>query len=267
MSAPELERYESEGVTLLGDKRRPCGVTFAFAERTGGVSEGAYASLNIGKSFEMGQPDIHENVRRLLASVGAEHLSKAIVRPRQVHGADVVTVKGSTPRELSVARVRASAGADIVVCTATDVPVLLCSADCIIMVLVCEGGFAVAHSGWPGTLANVADVAIKELCKQTGADPSEVVAYIGPHIRVEDFEVSVELAERFVDAFGPECATGPRHVSLEYCVRQTLERAGALPQNIVSAGVSTASNTDRFFSYRAEGGECGRLGTIAVRLS
>lgn len=267
MTAPKLERYDSCGVTLLGDTSRPGGVTFAFAERGGGVSQGEYASLNIGKSSEMAQPEIRENVRRLLAAVDAEDLERRLIRPRQIHTADVVSVRGSSPRELSVARVRASAGADIVVCTATDVPVLLCSADCVILVLVCEGGFAVAHSGWPGTMERVAEVALRELCAHTDADPSEVLCYLGPHIMVDDFEVSEELADRFVEAFGPQAAPMYRHVSLEYCIRKTLVDAGASEANITSAGVSTASNTDRFFSYRAEGGVCGRLGTIAVRRS
>lgn len=267
MAAPKLERYESCGVTLLGDSSRPCGVTLAFAERTGGVSEGEYASLNVGKSTEMAQPEIRENVRRLLAALGAEDLEGSLIRPRQIHTADVVRVRDSSARELSNARVRSTAGADIVVCTATDVPVLLCSADCVILVLVCEGGFAVAHSGWPGTMERVAEVALRELCDATGASPDEVLCYLGPHIRVEDFEVSEELADRFVEAFGPEAAPAYRHVSLEFCIRKTLQECGMPADNVVSAGVSTASNTDRYFSYRAEGGVCGRLGTMVVRRS
>ena len=48
MQAPSLTRYVANGVTLLGDTSRPGGVTFAFTERTGGVSKAPYASLNLG---------------------------------------------------------------------------------------------------------------------------------------------------------------------------------------------------------------------------
>ncbi|MBQ6411515.1 MAG: laccase domain-containing protein, partial [Atopobiaceae bacterium] len=48
MTAPVLTRRTVGGVTLLGDEHRPGGVTLAFTERTGGVSQPPYASLNLG---------------------------------------------------------------------------------------------------------------------------------------------------------------------------------------------------------------------------
>ena len=50
MSEPTLTRYQSHGVTLLGDITVPQGVALAFTERTGGVSTGNYASLNLGSA-------------------------------------------------------------------------------------------------------------------------------------------------------------------------------------------------------------------------
>ena len=57
------------------------------------------------------------------------------------------------------------AGADAVVCTVPGVPVLLCFADCVPVVVVCSGGFAVVHSGWRGTYAEIAGTAF---CQETG---------------------------------------------------------------------------------------------------
>ena len=62
-------------------------------------------------------------------------------------------------------------------------------ADCVPVILVAPGGFAVAHSGWKGTIARISARATEALCQATGAKSSEVKAYIGPHIGGADCEV------------------------------------------------------------------------------
>ncbi len=263
MTAPVLTRRTVGGVTLLGDERRPGGVTLAFTERTGGVSLPPYASLNLGSRCGDDPAAVIENRRRALAAIGAEDLAANLVEPRQVHGSEVVVVRSSDAPSLAASREEAASGRDAVVCTCADVPVLLCYADCVPVVLVAPGGFAVVHSGWRGTIARISARALSVLCSETGAAPGEVLAYVGPHILAGDYEVSADLADRFAGEFGPEARVGERNLDLTFCVDAALLDAGMARGSICHAGVSTPRATDRFYSYRAEGGTCGRHAALA----
>lgn len=261
---PSLDRYQVGGVTLLTDADLGGGVTFAFTERTGGVSEPPFSSLNLGSACGDDPDRVTKNRRRALAALGAEDLLERLVCPRQVHGDHVVVVRSGDDASLRAAGAEALAGADAVVCVAEDVPVLLCFADCVSIVLVAPGGFAVAHSGWRGTLAGIAGTTARSLASETGCSPADVTAYVGPHVAGADYEVSDELASRLSARFGPEVVCAPRHVDLARGVVASLAEAGVDPGRCVVSGASTARETDRFFSYRAEGGACGRHGAVAL---
>ena len=261
---PLLTRHHVGGVTLLTNETVGGGVTFAFTERSGGVSSAPYASLNLGSACGDDPAAVAENRRRALAAIGAEGLLRNLVNPHQVHGDHIVVVRSGRADDVTSAQAEARAGADAVVCTARDVPVLLCFADCVPVVLTCPGGFAVAHSGWRGTIARIAAKAVRTLCEEAGCAPSEVSAFVGPHVLGPDYEVSEELAERFSAEFGPTALCSPRHLDLSACLAATLAEVGVSPERTSWCDVSTASSTDRFFSYRAEGGTCGRHGALAV---
>lgn len=264
MVAPELVRGSSFGVTLLGDPHRPGGVTLGFTERTGGFSTGCYGSLNLGANCG-DDPELVEKNRRLaLRAIGAEGLFSALVNPLQVHGDHIVTVDAG--RSVLEAQQEALEGADAVVCARQDVPVLLCYADCVPVILAAPGAFAVVHSGWRGTIRRIAAKALDELVRVAECTTRDVRAYIGPHIGVEDYEVSSDIVQRFVDEFGPEVANG-RNLDLGKAVRLALTDKGILSTEIAEVGESTASNTDRFYSYRAEQKTCGRHGAIACMVS
>lgn len=252
------------GVTLLTDDDAAGGVTFAFTERSGGVSEGPYASLNLGDRCGDDPERVGENRRRLLAALGAEDDLERLVCPRQVHGDAVVRVRPGAPEAVASARADAAAGADAVVCTAPGVPVLLCFADCVPVVLVCPGGFAVVHSGWKGTLARVSATAVRALCDEAGVTPDRVCAYVGPHVGAADYEVPSERAALLAAEFGPGAVVGDRNLDLGFAVRAALLDAGVGARMIACYDGSTARETDRFFSYRASGGTCGRHGAAAV---
>ena len=262
MPSPRIERISSHGLKFLGDPAHPGGVTFAFTERTGGVSQGPFVSLNLGDACGDDLGAVNENRRRALCALGAENFIDNLVNPKQVHGDHIVLISSSEPDELASLRAEARRGADAIVCVTSAVPVLLCYADCVPIVLACDGGFAVIHSGWRGTVAHIAAKALRMLVAQRQLSPADVFAYIGPHIGRDDYEVSIELAQRFQVSFGTEVCCG-RYLDLGYAVRATLIAAGIPVDHIVSVDISTAQATKRFFSYRGEGGTCGRHGALA----
>ena len=260
---PSLDRYLVEGVTLLADTSVRGGVTFAFTERTGGVSRAPYASLNLGSRCGDLPEAVSENRARVLKALGAGALAERLVMPHQVHGDKVVVVADSEGEGLLAARSAAEAGCDAIVCTAPGVPVMLCFADCVPVVVCAPGGFAVAHSGWRGTMEHIAAKATCALMEATGAAPRELAAYVGPHIGAADYEVSAELLAKFVDEFGPCVVAGENRLDLATAVLCALAEAGLDADQVAVCQDSTASNTDRFFSYRAEHGSCGRHAAVA----
>lgn len=239
-------------------------VVAAFTERTGGVSEPPYASLNLGSHVGDDFEAVMENRRRVLAALGCEGDLERLLVPNQVHGDRVVIVHDGSSMELVRVRADIASGADAIVCTAPGVPVMLCYADCAPVIAVCAGGFAVIHSGWRGTIARISAKAVCALSEATGRPLDAMRVYIGPHILGDEYEVSQELMERFCAEFGWTDTGDSRMLDLSRAIRQALVEAGVPEDAVCDLGLSTVRGNDRFFSYRAEKGTCGRHAAVAV---
>lgn len=263
---PELTEKTREGVTLLGDWRRPCGVSLAFSERMGGVSSAPYASLNLGAHVGDDLSAVEENRRRALRAMGLSEFEDRLIVPNQVHGDHICVIHSSDVSELTRVRDEVVQGCDAVVCVAPEVPVLMCFADCVPVILVAPHGFAVVHSGWRGSIARIAGKAARVLLSETASAPSDILAYVGPHIGPDDYEVSQELLDRFVAEFGErvKARTQGCYLSLAETVRAALEDEGIAPEQVIVSDMSTPRHTDKFYSYRAEAGTCGRHGALAA---
>lgn len=256
-------------------------VRFGFTERSGGVSRQPYESLNLGSHVGDELDAVLENRRRALralrfapfsardgqdpreADADSEHLLERLLVPNQVHGDQVAVVRTSRDKELDYVRSEIAEGSDAIVCTAPGIPVMLCFADCAPVVLTATHGFAVIHSGWKGTFARIAAKAARVLMDETDCVPTDIRAYIGPHIQGDEYEVSEELIERFDAEFGWGNAGKTRLLSLSRAIQQALVEVGIPAENIEDARLSTVQENDRFFSYRAENGRTGRHGAIA----
>lgn len=112
-------------------------------------------------------------------------------------------------------------------------------------------------------MARIVGKSLRKLVSVSGRSVADVRAYVGPHIGAGDYEVSAELAGQFVHEFGQGVLHGARHIDLGYAVRSTLAAEGVEESAIACVEESTACHTDRFFSYRAQGGKCGRIGAIS----
>ena len=260
---PRLSTYGSHGVTLLGDASRPYGVAPCFTERTGGVSSGVYASLNLGSNCGDDSALVARNRALALVAAGFSGDASTIVCPEQVHGSDVLCIEDGSPEGIAAAQDEAGKGYDAILCTVPNVPVLLCYADCVPVVLVAPGGFCVVHSGWKGTIARISAKAARMLMERCSCAPKDVLVYIGPHIQAPDYEVSEELLDRFVSEFGEGARYSYRHLDLRFCIEEALGELGIRASAIAACEESTPRSQDRFFSYRGAGGECGRHGAIA----
>ena len=217
--------------------------TVAFTTRLGGVSEGSFESLNLGRRTRDKSENVDENRRRLCASVGVE--PERLALNRQVHGA---TVNRAEPGD----RTRDGDG------LWTDepgVPMLAFSADCLpIAVARVNGspGLALLHAGRLGLLHGIVQAGASALRRR-------LAAIVGPGIGPCCYEVGEDILAAYRARFGPDVVRG-RNLDLWTAAERVLHEAGV--DAVERLDVCTACNADRFFSHRRDGALTGRQGVI-----
>lgn len=245
------------------------GMRVAFTGRKGGVSAPPFASLNLGGHVGDDARAVERNRSIALKALGGEGLP--FVVPNQVHGDVVVEVDDVASDAVEAVRAQARAGADAVVAAVPGVAALLCFADCVPVVVVSPTGrFAVVHAGWRGVVNGIAPKAVRLMVERDAAELGAFAAagysvYVGPHICPRCFETGEDVRARFVERFGEVVCPDGRHVDLSAALRRDLAAAGVSPERIACADACTKCAPERYFSFRAEGGVCGRHGAVAFR--
>lgn len=225
-----------------------CGVAHGFFGRSGGVSTGIYAGLNVGFGSDDDPAAVAENRRRAMAALGDEAIP--LVTVHQVHGTDVVPVTTPWPREdnpKADALVTDRPGIALGILTADCTPILLVDPD--------AGVIGAAHSGWKGAVAGIGPATVAAM-ERLGAKASRIRAAIGPTINQASYEVGPEFFERFerehphsVRFFTPADAPGKHLFDLPGFVEAHLSSLGLAAVDR-SQALDTCADAARFFSYR-----------------
>ncbi len=245
------------------------GVVIGFSERVGGVSGAPFASLNLAAHVGDDPDAVDENRRRLLAALGLAEFIDRLTMSEQVHGDRIALVDpAQAGAGAFAAGVRPPLPAtDALLTRAQGVPLMLCFADCVPVILVAPGpAVSVVHAGWRGALSSLPGKAAKRLAHEVGCGTDVITAYIGPHVGACHYEVSPEIMSQFVNTFGTFARAESGGLDLDAAVSASLDRAGVAPCSIVRLGSCTAETTDRFFSFRAEDGRTGRHSAVACIL-
>lgn len=236
---------------IVPDWSAPLRVRAFSTTRAGGVSEGEYASLNLGLSS--GDDPARVAANRAIVRL---HLPGDPAWLRQVHGTAVVDLDRWAPGEVPVADAAAVSvpGRVAGVLTADCLPVVLARGDGIRV--------AVAHAGWRGLSAGVLEASVSAL----GGEPGEAHAWLGPAIGPRVFEVGPEVREAFLDADGGAGEAFVPHGAGKYLAdlyalaRRRLSQAGL--RHVSGGGRCTLSEAGALFSYRRAKAS-GRQGTFA----
>lgn len=221
----------------------------AFTTRAGGVSEGAFASLNLGILTDDDPAAVRENRRLLCEAVGVDSARLALNRQR--HGPVVrrAAPGGDAPPP----------PADGLWSDEPGQPMLVLAADCAPLALARAGGgppaAAILHAGWRGLLAGV----VAQGAAALGG--GRLAAAVGPAIGPCCYEVGEEVAAPFRAAFGADVVRGGR-LDLWTAAERALRAAGAA--RVDRFDLCTACDARRFFSHRRDAGRTGRQGAIAV---
>jgi polyphenol oxidase len=213
------------------------GVRALVTTRSGGASKGPYASFNLATKVGDDPAAVLRNREQLRS-----YLPGDVVWLEQVHGAEVAdaTAADKPPRaDGAVARTRH------VVCG-------VLTADCLPVLLAARHvpAVGVAHAGWRGMAAGVIEATVARM----GVPPREIIAWLGPAIGPEAYEVGRDVYDAFVaaspqaeEAFRPRGA-GKFLADLYQLARQRLAACGV--GTVVGGGFCTLTDAARFYSYR-----------------
>ena len=238
------------------------GITALMTARDGGTSPAPWTSCNLGDH-------VGDDASRVLANrqVLADRLPARPVFMEQVHGEAVIRLHagadagGATPIR-----------ADGALTTEPGVACVVMVADCLPILLAAPGarGVAALHAGWRGLAGSgpecpsgqgIARTGVLALCEAAGADPAELVAWLGPCIGSQAFEVGPDVLSGFGLApeegvafprFRPHpTAPGKWLADLAGLARDRLQSLGV--RHIMGGEWCTVSAPGRFFSHRRDG--------------
>ncbi len=222
-------------------------IRHAFFTRSGGVSQGVYASLNGGVGSNDVPDKVAENRARMAAVLGVA--PDRLITAYQIHSPDVVVADKAWT---SADRPRA----DAIVTRTPQLAIGVSTADCGPLLLADSEARVIgaAHAGWRGALTGVIEAAIAAM-EQLGAERARIAAALGPTIRQPNYEVGPEFVARFLAAdadnarfFAPSARADHAMFDLAGFIAGRLQRAGVA--QFEDLGLCTYAEPDRFFSYR-----------------
>jgi len=233
---------------LIPDWPAPAQVKTIQTTRRGGVSVAPYDSFNLGN--HVGDSPLAVARNRMLLN---ELLPSEPVWLEQVHGTAVADADHAACVVQADACIARHRGSVCVVMTADCLPVLLCDMQGSVV--------GAAHAGWKGLAAGVIEATVQAM----DADPQNLMAWLGPTIGQEFFEVGEEVRAIFV-GHAPQAASafvpgqhGKCFADLYTLARLRLNALGIA--QIYGGGYCTYREREKFFSYRRDGAT-GRMGTF-----
>jgi polyphenol oxidase len=233
---------------IIPDWPAPKNVRSLQTTRVGGISSAPYDSFNLGDHVGDAPLAVARN-RMLLNTL----LPSEPVWLEQVHGTQVTNAGMADCLPQADACIARHRDAVCVVMTADCLPVLLCDTQGSVV--------GMAHAGWKGLAAGVIEATVQAM----NVAPQNLMAWMGPAISQQAFEVGSEVRVLFVDADPNASAAfisgqaGKWFADIYALTRMRLNALGIT--QIYGGGYCTFRERERFFSYRRDGAT-GRMGTF-----
>lgn len=246
------------------------GFTHGFSTRLGGVSTGETWSMNLSYPREESAANVLENYTRLAAAIGVDR--DRIVCSAQTHTTNVLVVR-EEDAGCGVIRERPWKDIDALVTNVPGITLCVFTADCVPLLIADPVHKAVgaAHSGWRGTIGDIAEKTLSAMHQEYGTRPEDVSCAIGPSICGDCYEVGEEVAEQFWDKYGGDAdscpvlrpkTNGKYLLNLWESCRINFLRAGVKSENISVTDICTHCNPEQLFSHRTQHGKQGNLGAL-----
>jgi len=252
-----FENFDSTGV-----------VSHCFSTRLGGVSEGVFESMNLHFRGDK-QENVIENFKIICSAIDVDY--RNVVFSKQIHSDNIYTVSKKDQGK-GLLRESDINDADGLITNEKDVVLVTFYADCVPVYFLDPvlKVIAMTHSGWRGTVKQIAAKAVLEMEKDYGSERKNILVGIGPSIGkccfevdypvVAEFEKNIEFSNEFI--FKDNDKKGKYKIDLRGIIQETLVSVGIFQRNIENADICTKCNPDLFFSHRNMGEERGSLAGI-----
>lgn len=244
-------------------------VRHGFSTRSGGVSKGCLAEMNL--SFTRGDDpeNVRENFRRIGAAIGFE--PESMVMSKQTHTTNVRLVT-EEDRGRGYTKPLEYTDVDGMI---TNVPGLMLAtfyADCVPLYFVdpVHHAIGLSHSGWKGTAGRMGAVTIERMKEAFGTEAEHLRVAVGPSICQDCYEVSEDVAVIFKKEFRAHAderliyrkPNNRYQLDLWRANEIVLLEAGIRPEHLVMPGICTCCNPELLFSHRASKGRRGNMGAF-----
>jgi len=236
-----------------------------FTTRLGGVSTGAFSSLNIAIKDDERPENVQKNIEILGNALG--FTTDDLVLTRQIHSDIVRVVDHSDCRGCFH---RNYPECDGLVTNTPGVALMIFTADCTPLLFQdpVTGAVGAAHAGWRGTAAAIGAKVVEAMVREFGSRPEDIRAAIGPNIGFCHFETDADVPEAMRTAFGEEVNQYIRkkgekyYLDLKAINALILRRVGV--RHIEISDACTMCQPDVFWSHRVTRGIRGSQGAVIV---
>lgn len=253
------------GLVYMRSDRIPA--RHAFTTRYGGISQGDFASLNLGANRGDDPNNVRENYRRLCALMGVGIDGMAVTK--QVHG-NAVRIVTRADRHICMAPVPYEA--DGIVTSEKGLPLLCMVADCV-PVLLWDGERGVIgaiHCGWRSSVTDILKNALEQM-GALGTEPACICAAIGPSIGACCFETDDDVPraiETYLSGDTKGLFTrrpdGKTLVDLRGANARRLLQLGLRPEHIDISHECTMCSHEKYWSHRYTKGRRGSQSAVIV---
>ena len=239
------------------------GVTAAFTTRHGGVSEGHLSSMNLGLSRGDKKENVQKNYRIIADTLGLALDSFVLTAQTHTNNIKIVTKEDCTKGLEKIG----FNDTDGLVTNQPGIALVAFFADCVPVFLYdpFKKIIALLHAGWRGSVSGIAKNGVKIMTETFGADPKDIIAFIGPSICKNCFEIGEEVADEIAKINAgvlTQKQNGKYTADLWQLNKSILLGAGLLGENISISGICTFENDKDFFSHRKTGGKRGNLAAV-----
>ena len=245
-------------------------VHHAFSTRRGGMSQGYYASMNLGFKRGDDAQTVMRNFQRMSQATGI--YVGDMVFSDQVHG-DRILYVDQQYRGSGIVKQPMLEQVDGLITDKKHVALVTFHADCVPLFFLdpVREVIGLAHAGWKGTLKKIGASMIRRMQEDFSCDPADILVGIGPSIGPCCFEVGADVFKPFRDAFPAEAGTmilpaasdDKRYLDLWQANEAALLEAGVTKAHITVTDLCTKCHPDYYFSHRFMGN---RRGTMAAFL-
>lgn len=232
-------------------------ISHLFSTRNGGISSGCYESLNFAFQSEDLSSNVHYHYHQLaeVLETDVDHL----VTSAQTHTANIrIVTKEDCGKGLT--RAKNFSNIDGLLTNEPNIGIITAHADCnaIFFYDPVEQVIGLAHSGWSGTLQNIAAAMVALMKKHYHSIPENIYVGIGPSLCQDCFEVDFDVSDQFLQAnslYEPfiRASKTKSYIDLRKIIRLQLNQAGLDQSKISQMDLCTKCHPKLFYSHRNQG--------------